>query len=201
MLLEKGKTKFNWKPKKGSFKKIQEGVLRKQGLNEEATPEQEALHKKYGFMDAADVDPAWIKKNNMEKVWSRKGIDPRSKKLANDFSKEIKKLGGLMDGNNIDMSKVPQLKQAMKKYVSTSKGFKFGDPFEDVITLQGINIQAEPNYDQDWISIMDHPAHKEIEISFKDGKISIHGGGMGGWGSPAANAEEAEEGLYTGYII
>ena len=34
MLLEKGKAKFDWKPKKGSFKKIQEGVLRKQGLNE-----------------------------------------------------------------------------------------------------------------------------------------------------------------------
>tara|TARA_B100001113_G_scaffold338459_1_gene320659 strand:+ start:179 stop:892 length:714 start_codon:yes stop_codon:yes gene_type:complete len=32
MLLEKGKAKFDWKPKKGSFKKIQEDVLRKQGL-------------------------------------------------------------------------------------------------------------------------------------------------------------------------
>jgi hypothetical protein len=48
---------------------------------------------------------------------------------------------------------------------------------------------------------MDHPAHKEIKIFFKDGKISIGDGGMGGWGSPAANAKEAAEGLYTGYII
>ena len=192
---------FDWKPKKGSFKRIQEGYVKRQILCEKATPEQEALHKKYRFIDAADVDPAWIKKNNMEKVWSRKGIDPRSKKLANDISKEIKKLGGLMDGNNIDKSKIPQLKNALKKYISRSKGFRFGDPFEDVIYLQGINVQAEPFYDQDWISVMDHPAHKEIKIFFKDGKISIGDGGMGGWGSPAANAEEAAEGLYTGYII
>ena len=193
--------KFDWKPKNGSFKRIQESYVKRQILNEKATPEQEALHKKYGFMDAADVDPAWIKKNNMEKVWSRKGIDPRSKKLANDISKEIKKLGGLMDGNNIDKSKIPQLKNALKKHISRSKGFRFGDPFEDVIYLQGINVQAEPFYDQDWISVMDHPAHKEIKIFFKDGKISIGDGGMGGWGSPAANAKEAAEGLYTGYII
>ena len=193
--------KFDWKPKKGSFKKIQESYFKKQVLKEEATPEQEALDKKYGFINAADVDPAWIKKNRMEKVWSRKGIDPRAKKLANNISKEIKKLGGLMDGNNVDKSKVPQLKKALQKYVSKGKGFMYGDPFEDVIKLQGINIQAEPNYDQDWISIMDHPAHKEIEISFKDGKISTQGGGMGGWGSPAANAEEASEGGMTGYIL
>jgi hypothetical protein len=63
MLLEKGKTKFNFKPKKGSWKKIQEGVLREQGLAEEASPEQIALAKKYGFdvkYDAKKIDPKFV---------------------------------------------------------------------------------------------------------------------------------------------
>ena len=41
--------KFDWKPKKGSFKKIQESYLKKQVLKEEATPEQIAMSKKIRF--------------------------------------------------------------------------------------------------------------------------------------------------------
>jgi len=106
-----------------------------------------------------------------------------------------------MDGNKIDDSKVKQLGDIMKKHVSKSKGFKYGDPFEDVMYLQGISVQAEPDYGQDWVSVVDHAAKKDIQVSVKDGKIKVDSGGMGGWGNPAANAEEAEEGQYTGYII
>ena len=193
MLLEKGKAKFDWKPKKGSWKRIQEGVLKNGVLKEEGTPEQEALHKKYTFMDAADVDPAWIKKNNMEKVWSRKSIDPRVKKTANEFSKAIKQLGGVAG----DEGKMKQLEDMMKKHVSKGKGWMYGDPFDDVIKLQGVSIyQNIP----DWIGVVDHAARKDIQVSLKDGKIKVSGGGMGGWGNPAANEKEAEEGLYSGYI-
>ncbi len=185
--------KFNWPPKKGSFKKIQENYFKKQVLKEEASPEQEALAKKYNFWNADNIDPAWIKKNNMEKVWSRKGIDPRAKKTANEFSKAIKKLGGV--GN--DKGKMKQLEDMMKKHVSKGKGWMYGDPLDDVIKLQGINI-----YDNspDWIGVVDSAARKDLQVSLKDGKIKVSGGGMGGWGSPAANEKEAEEGLYSGYI-
>ena len=187
--------KFDWKPKKGSFKKIQESYLKKQVLKEEATPEQEALAKKYPFSTGADdVDPAWIKKNRMEKVWSRKGIDSRVKKTANEFSKAIKQLGGVSG----DEGKMKQLEDMMKKHVSKGKGWMYGDPFDDVIKLQGISIyQNEP----DWIGVVDHVARKDMQVSLKDGKIKASGGGMGGWGNPAANAKEADEGQMTGYII
>ena len=53
------------------------------------------MFKKYKFMysDPSVVDVAWIKKNNMEKVWSRKSIHPVIKKLTSTVSAEIKKLG------------------------------------------------------------------------------------------------------------
>ena len=201
MLININKHKSNFLPKKGSFRKIQENYLRNVGLlsEENATPEQLIMFKKYKFMysDPSVVDVAWIKKNNMEKVWSRKSIHPVIKKLTSTVSAEIKKLGG------VDESNADQLKQALKKHVSTSKGWTTGDPFQASWELKGASIQYEPvgNYADDFITINDMSAEKEITIDVKDGKINTSSGGMGGWPFPAANAEEAKEGANSGYII
>ena len=57
--------KFDWKPKKGSFKRIQENYIKRQIIKEEASPEQIRIAKKYGFdvSYADDIDVAWVKRS------------------------------------------------------------------------------------------------------------------------------------------
>ena len=200
MLLEKGKAKFNWKPKKGSFKKIQEGVLRKQGLKEEASPEQIAMSKKIRFNAEPDeIDVDWIKKNNMLKVWNRKSIAPEIMKIVKAYSEKIKKVGGIPTAGSSkitpeDLKKVEQIEKEMKPLFrgwESRSGMHFW-------TNKGGVSRWEPKYD-DWVDVQDIAAKKEIHIDNKTGKIEVSGGGMGGWPFPAANEEENYEGGSFGY--
>lgn len=200
MLLEKGKAPFNWKPKKGSFKKIQEGVLRKQGLKEEASPEQIAMSKKIRFNAEPDeIDVDWIKKNNMLKVWNRKSIAPEIMKIVKAYSEKIKKVGGIPTAGSSkitpeDLKKVEQIEKEMKPLFrgwESRSGMHFW-------TNKGGVSRWEPKYD-DWVDVQDIAAKKEIHIDNKTGKIEVSGGGMGGWPFPAANEEENYEGGSFGY--
>ena len=200
MLLEKGKAKFNWRPKRGSWKKIQEGVLRKQGLKEEASPEQIAMSKKIRFNAEPDeIDVDWIKKNNMLKVWNRKSIAPEINKIVKAYSEKIKKVGGIPTAGSSkitpeDLKKVEQIEKEMKPLFrgwESRSGMHFW-------TNKGGVSRWEPKYD-DWVDVQDIAARKEIHIDNKTGKIEVSGGGMGGWPFPAANDEENYEGGSFGY--
>ena len=200
MLLEKGKAPFNWKPKKGSFKKIQEGVLRKQGLKEEASPEQIAMSKKIRFNAEPDeIDVDWIKKNNMLKVWNRKSIAPEIMKIAKAYSEKIKKVGGIptAGSSNItpeDLKKVEQIEKEMKPLFRGWEG-RSGMYFW---TNKGGVSRWEPKYD-DWIDLQDVAAKKEIQIDNKTGKIDIKSGSPQSFPFPAANDEDNYEGGGFGY--
>ena len=194
MLLEKGKAPFNWKPKKGSFKKIQEGVLRKQGLNEEATPEQLQMAKKYGFDEyyADEIDIDWIKKSGVEKAWKRKSFDPKLSQLAKKVKQVVDKNGGF--------------KSAEEAIQVINKAIKLGKPWDTKTVMDygyGENMGwALGNGDIDetfpsW-TIRDLAVNKEIEVNLETGKMSSPGRFMGSY-SKAANQEQSEEtgGGYT----
>jgi hypothetical protein len=194
------KNKSNFLPKKGSFRKIQENFVNRQVLNEdEASPEQQAIATKYNILGKSAIpaiDLDFIKKHKLEKTWSRKSVHPRAKKLATTFSKEIKNLGGV-EGNP------DNLKNAMKKHVSKGDGWLKGNPFDDVIRYQGVEVYW--NGSSDNISIKDFAARKRFDVSFKDGNIKSsnlpnpsRGGPHSGF-FPAANEKHAKAGDYTGY--
>lgn len=193
--------KFSWQPKKGSFRKTQENHFKREVLKEEASPEQIAMSKKYRFNTHPDeIDVAWIKKNKLEKVWSRKSPHPDVMKIAKAFSEKIKKMGGVdKDENNLE-----QLKKEMKGFFSSSKGWDRDELSSSKIGLMhtwknmGAVVRFEPKYD-DFVDIQDIGAKKEININTKTGKINIKGGGMGGWPFPAANQAQNEEGGGFGY--
>tara|TARA_Y100000004_G_scaffold186396_1_gene237879 strand:- start:1105 stop:1698 length:594 start_codon:yes stop_codon:yes gene_type:complete len=192
--------KFDWKPKKGSFRTIQEGYIKRQVLKEEASSEQIAMSKKFRFnADPEEIDIAWIKKNNMEKVWSRKSPAPEIMKIAKAYSDKIKKAGGIptAGSSNItpeDMKKVAKIENEMK---SLYRGWE-GRGGMYYWTNKGGTARWEPKYD-DFVDVQDIAAQKEIHIDNKTGKINIKGGGMGGFPFPAANPEINDEGGGFGY--
>jgi len=192
--------KFNWPPKKGSFKKIQENYFKKQVLKEEATPEQIAMSKKIRFnADPEEIDVDWIKKNNMLKVWTRKSIAPEIMKIAKAYSAKIKKAGGIptAGSNKItpeDLKKVEQIEKEMK---SLFRGWESRSGMHYWTNKGGVS-RWEPKYD-DFVDVHDVAAKKEIHIDNKTGKIDITGGGMGGWPFPAPNQEGNYEGGDFGY--
>jgi hypothetical protein len=205
--------KFNWKPERGSFRKIQESFLKKKVFISEyswkdyvdtstagktppdPTPEQSAIAKKYkilGKFSIPAIDMNFIKKHNLEKTWKRKQIDPRVQKIAAEFSKEIKNSNGNMN----------QIKKAMMKHFSKSDGWIKGNPFNDVMKYQGIEVSSGSGT----VSIKDLAARKGFDISLKtgDGKgTSTPGRGAGTpynfSQKPAGNEGEAKDGGYTGY--
>ena len=192
--------KFQWKPKKGSFKKIQESYFKRQVLKEEASPEQIAMSKKIRFNAEPDeIDVDWIKKNNMLKVWNRKSIAPEINKIVKAYSEKIKKVGGIPTAGSSkitpeDLKKVEQIEKEMKPLFrgwESRSGMHFW-------TNKGGVSRWEPKYD-DWVDVQDIAARKEIHIDNKTGKIEVSGGGMGGWPFPAANDEENYEGGSFGY--
>lgn len=193
--------KFSWQPKKGSFRKTQENHFKREVLKEEASPEQIAMSKKYKFNTHPDeIDVAWIKKNKLEKVWSRKSPHPDVMKIAKAFSEKIKKMGGVDKDDN----KLEQLKKEMKGFFSSSKGWDRDHLSSSKTSLMhtwenmGAVVRFEPKWD-DFVDIQDFGAKKEISIDAKTGKIKIKGGGMGGWPFPAANKAQNEEGGGFGY--
>ena len=190
--------KFQWKPKKGSFKKIQESYFKRQVLKEEATPEQIAMSKKIRFNAEPDeIDVDWIKKNNMLKVWTRKSPAPEIMKIAKAYSDKIKKVGGIptAGSSNItpeDLKKVAKIENEMK---SLYRGWS-GSTGMYYWTNKGGTARWEPKYD-DWIDLQDVAAKKEIQIDNKTGKIEIKGGNY--FPFPAANDRENQEGGGFGY--
>jgi hypothetical protein len=191
--------KFQWKPKKGSFKKIQESYFKRQVLKEEASPEQIAMSKKIRFNAEPDeIDVDWIKKNNMLKVWTRKSPAPEIMKIAKAYSDKIKKVGGIptAGSSNItpeDQQKVAKIENEMK---SLYRGWS-GSTGMYYWTNKGGTARWEPKYD-DYIDIADVAAKKEIHIDNKTGKIDIRGGGNY-FPFPAANDRENQEGGGFGY--
>jgi len=190
--------KFQWKPKKGSFKKIQESYFKRQVLKEEASPEQIAMSKKIRFNAEPDeIDVDWIKKNNMLKVWTRKSPAPEIMKIAKAYSDKIKKVGGIptAGSSNItpeDLKKVAKIENEMK---SLYRGWS-GSTGMYYWTNKGGTARWEPKYD-DWIDLQDVAAKKEIQIDNKTGKIEIKGGNY--FPFPAANDRENQEGGGFGY--
>ena len=135
---------------------------------------------------------SFIRKHNLEKTWKRKQIDPRVKKIAAEFSKEIKNSNGNMN----------QIKKAMMKHFSKSDGWIKGNPFDDVMKYQGIEVSSGSGT----VSIKDLAARKGFDINLKtgDGKGSSTPGRGAGTPykfsqKPAGNEGEAKAGGYTGY--
>ena len=192
--------KFDWKPKKGSFKKIQESYFKKQVLKEEATPEQIAMSKKIRFnADPEEIDVDWIKKNNMLKVWSRKSVAPEIMKIAKAYSAKIKKAGGIPTAGSSsitpeDLKKVAQSEKEMK---SLYRGWE-GRGGIYYWTNKGGTARWEPKYD-DYVDVQDIAAKKEIKIDNKTGKIDIKSGSPNSFPFPAANDEDNYEGGGFGY--
>ncbi len=192
--------KFNWPPKKGSFKKIQENFLKKQLLREEATPEQIAMSKKIRFnADPEEIDVDWIKKNNLLKVWSRKSVAPEIMKIAKAYSAKIKKAGGIPTAGSSsitpeDLKKVAQIEKEMK---SLYRGWE-GRGGMYYWTNKGGTARWEPKYD-DYIDVQDIAAKKEIKIDNKTGKIDIKSPSPNSFPFPAANKEDNYEGGGFGY--
>ena len=222
------KNKLNLSPVKGSFRKIQENWLMESVfISEDAptwqfqnkkvtrpfgwkdygttstdgsippapTPQQSTIAKKYrilGRFSIPGIDINFIKKHNLEKTWKRKKIDPRVQTIAAEFSKEIKNSNGDMN----------QIKKAMKQHFSKSDGWIKGDPFNDVMKSQGIEVSSDSNS----VFVKDLAARKGFDISFKTGDSKGTSTPGRGAGTPynfsqkaAGNEGEWKEGGYTGY--
>lgn len=180
--------KFDWKPKKGSFKRIQESYVKRQILKEEASPEQIRIAKKYGFdmSYADDIDVDWVKRSGVEKAWSRKSFDPALIKIAKQVKQVVDKNGGF---DNYD-----DARKAIDKAV------RLGKPWDDKSTFE-----YAYGKDKGWAlgngdlrstfpswTIRDMAVNKEIKVDLKTGKMSNPAGFMGSY-SKAANQEESEE--------
>jgi len=178
--------KFDWKPKKGSFKKIQESYFKREVLQEEATPEQTALAKKYGFdvNDADEIDVKYVK--GMHKAFTRKKFDPALIKIAKQVSNIVKKNGGF--DNFADAKNV------------IDKAVKLGNPWDVRSTFtygygKGMGWalgNGDLSYgfpEEDW-QIRDLATSQDLGVNLKTGKISGPNAIFGGRYYKAANPEE-----------
>ena len=180
--------KFNWPPKKGSFKRIQENYIKRQIIKEEASPEQIRIAKKYGFdvSYADDIDVAWVKRSGVEKAWSRKSFDPVLTKIAKQVKQVVDKNGGF--------DSYDDARKAIDKAVRLGKPWDSKSTFEYAYgkdmgwALGNGDLKSTfPNW-----TIRDLAVNKEISVNLETGKMSNPAGFMGSY-SKAANQEESEE--------
>ena len=163
--------KFDWKPKKGSFKRIQENYIKRQIIKEEASPEQIRIAKKYGFdvSYADDIDVAWVKRSGVEKAWSRKSFDPVLTKIAKQVKQVVDKNGGF--------DSYDDARKAIDKAVRLGKPWDSKSTFEYAYgkdmgwALGNGDLKSTfPNW-----TIRDLAVNKQISVNLFDAPITLVG--------------------------
>lgn len=199
MIISKDK-EFNWKPKKGSFRKIQESYLKKEGLltEGEATPEQMKIAKKYGFdkVYADEIDVDWIKKSGVEKAWNRKKFDPALMKIAKQVKKVVDKNGGFDNWKEAEKAIDKAVKLRKPWRVTSTIEYGYGENMGWAVG----NGDLEYTFPE-W-EIRDLAVNQELKVDLKTGKMGKPTAIFGGRYYPAPNKQTSEEeGGRSGFFI